>query len=141
MLRAKPSEVGAVGIDLVEIRKIGRLLSHGKARLSRFFSSCELKPLQAKNRTSSPRVSYNSMKRLACAFAGKEAVFKALGRGWGQGMRWNDVCLSRGHDGSWSVKLIGHAAERLKEIGGSHVAVSMTVSKGHAIAQAVVIML
>lgn len=103
-----------------------RLASHGQRRLARVFTPSELGPRP-------PRPS-----RLACVFAVKEAVFKALGRGWGQGMRWNEVRVGRLPGGRWTVRLRGNARKRLAELDGTAVGIAAAAGRGYAAACAVV---
>lgn len=76
--------------------------------------------------------------RLACVFAVKEAVFKSLGRGWGQGVSWNEVCVARDGNGGWAVSLKGRALQRLREMGGGCVEVCAAAAGKHAVGQAFV---
>lgn len=117
-------EVAGIGIDIIEVPRIHRLLAHGDGRLGRVFTPAEL------SITGSRRDEC-----LATVFAIKEAIFKALGRGWGQGMRWEDVSTSRDAEGCWAATLQGNAARRLASLGAEHISVSACVAGGHAIAQ------
>lgn len=69
-------------------------------------------------------------------FAVKEAVFKSLGRGWGQGMRWREVSVAREGGGRWSVSLRGQVLRRLRALGGDRVETCVSTTGNHAIAQA-----
>src|SRR5690606_23166762 len=48
---------------------------------------------------------------LAVRFAAKEAVFKALGTGWGRGVSWLDVEVAGGGGGAQAVVRAGGAAQ------------------------------
>jgi holo-[acyl-carrier protein] synthase len=138
MSRARPSDAIAIGIDIVELRKISRLLMHGPSRLRRVFNPCEI---HARNESVPPSVppdNRGTTRRLACIFAGKEAIFKALGRGWGQGVRWNDISLKQDADGRWSGELEGGTLERLREVGGVRLAISISAGVDHVVAQATI---
>ncbi|MCX6340377.1 MAG: 4'-phosphopantetheinyl transferase superfamily protein [Candidatus Aureabacteria bacterium] len=136
MSRTCSSELVAIGIDVVEISKVRTLLSYGPLRLNRVFGPPEL--ARAGNaRSAAPlNASRCLIRRMACAFAVKEAVFKSLGRGWGQGMRWSEVCATRGENGRWSVTLRGQALQRLRTLGGSRVEACVSTAGNHTIAQA-----
>jgi holo-[acyl-carrier protein] synthase len=138
MSRTCSSELIAIGIDVVEISKVRNLLSYGPRRVERVFSSTELaaagNPATAAPLKDSPRL----MREMACTFAIKEAVFKSLGRGWGQGMRWREVCATREESGCWSVSLHGKALRRLRALGGSRVEACVSSAGNHAIAQAII---
>ena len=118
----------SIGIDVVEIDAVRRLLSHGVSRLRRVFTPPELRE-RGVSRSAILRIA-----RLACVFAAKEAVFKALGRGWGQGMRWNEVCVVRLPGGRWAARLEGNAEKRFRELGGSALEIAAGAGRGHAMA-------
>ena len=122
----------SIGIDVVEIDAVRRLLSHGVSRLRRVFAPAELRG-RGISRSSILRIA-----RFACVFAAKEAVFKALGRGWGQGMRWNEVCVVRLPGGRWAARLDGHAGKRFRELGGSALEIAAGAGRGHAMACAMI---
>jgi holo-[acyl-carrier protein] synthase len=74
---------------------------------------------------------------LAVRFAAKEAVMKAIGTGWAEGVRWVDIETIPGADRSSErlrLCLRGRAAEHAARRGGrrSHLAVSR--SRTHALA-------
>lgn len=121
----------SIGVDIVEVDAVGRLCSRGMRRLGRVFTPAELGGCRASGH---PRA---RIERLACIFAAKEAVFKALGRGWGQGMRWNEVCVVRLARGGLAARLGGNAKKRLRELGGSGISISAAAVRGHAMACAV----
>ncbi|MEJ2745314.1 MAG: 4'-phosphopantetheinyl transferase superfamily protein [bacterium] len=133
MSRACSRELVAIGIDVVEVDKVHNLLSYGRRRLRRVFNLAELAMAGEPN----PHHFHRSPSRvLACVFAVKEAVFKSLGRGWGQGVRWSEVCVGREGSGHWSVSLSGQALHRLKELGGDLVQVCAAAAGKHAMGQA-----
>lgn len=133
MSRACSRELAAIGIDVVEIGKVHDLLSYGHRRVRRVFNPTEL----AMSGGPTPiRLDHPSAGMPACVFAVKEAVFKALGRGWGQGVRWSEVCVGRGGDGRWSVSLKGRSLYRLREMGGDCVEVCAAAAGRYAVGQA-----
>jgi holo-[acyl-carrier protein] synthase len=134
MSRTPSGELLAVGVDIVDIGELRRLLSYPGDRLRRVFSPSELALLKG----STPEPDRSVATRLAVSFAAKEAVFKALGRGWGQGTEWSDVSLLRNEEGRWSVSLRGKTGQRLSEIGGGRVEVCACHWGTHALAQAVI---
>lgn len=133
MSKACSSELVAIGIDVVEIGKVHNLLSYGHRRARRVFNPTEL---AVAGLPAAFHVDRSPKGGLACVFAVKEAVFKSLGRGWGQGVRWCQVCVSRERNGGWSVSLNGRALHRLKELGGDRVEVCATAAGRHAVGQA-----
>ncbi|MCX6353269.1 MAG: 4'-phosphopantetheinyl transferase superfamily protein [Candidatus Aureabacteria bacterium] len=124
MSRKSLGNLIAIGVDIVEVERVAGLIAHGAERLSRIFTPCEL---------TAPSMSLREY--LARSFAVKEAMFKALGRGWGQGMRWGEVATRRVGKGCTRVTLSGRAARRLRAIGGSRVDAQAFTVAGHAFAQ------
>lgn len=68
---------------------------------------------------------------LAARFAAKEAVMKALGTGWGRGVRWVDIEVVRRPGSAPEVALHGETA-RLSD--GAKFLVSLSHTREHAIA-------
>ncbi len=118
------------GLDLVEVARIAVLAErHGDRFLKRVFTDTEIG-------YSMPRAA--RYQHLAGRFAAKEAVFKALGTGWGQGVGWKLVEVVPGEEGRPEVRLSGAAADRLGSMGGHRVHLSITHTEGLAAASAVV---
>ena len=71
-------------------------------------------------------------------FAAKEAVAKALGTGFSGGvMPWN-ISVVHDEKGAPSAELTGAAKERLEQIGGAGVRISLSHEEDSAIAFAVI---
>jgi holo-[acyl-carrier protein] synthase len=118
------------GLDLVEVARIAALAEkHGDRFLKRVFTAAEIE-------YSMPRAA--RYQHLAGRFAAKEAVFKALGTGWGQGVGWKLVEVVPDEGGRPEVRLSGAAADRLGSMGGRRVHLSITHTDGLAAASAVV---
>lgn len=119
----------AIGIDLVEITRIeGVFTRRGERFRDRVFAEGEISYCE---RRVSKFASY------AARFAAKEAVMKALGTGWSDGVGWRDVEVVRGSNGAPAVQLHGRALERMNEIGATKAHLSLTHSGNLAIAQVV----
>jgi len=123
------SAILGIGVDLVEISRIGGLLErHGERFLSRVFTEGERRHACK---------SVRPAERLAGRFAVKEAVLKALGTGKSQGIRWIDVETLPDPAGKPVVRLHGQAVRWLKWKGGGHFHVSIAHDGGKAIAFAI----
>jgi holo-[acyl-carrier protein] synthase len=111
-----------LGLDLVEVRRVGRMLSrHGRRFLDRCFAPGEVtRPGDAEH--------------VAGLLAAKEAAFKALGSGWGGGVGWRDPVVERGDTGSPRLVFAGIAAARATELGTRTVHLSITHTAGVAVA-------
>jgi holo-[acyl-carrier protein] synthase len=116
-----------IGIDLVEVARIGRLLErHGERAIERICNPGE---------ATLDRVALDQ--HVAGLFAAKEAVLKALGTGWAQGTAFRQVEVVRTPGGAPQVRLHGVAAERAAALGASRVHLSITHERGFAAAVAV----
>lgn len=118
-----------IGLDLVDLSRIARVQArHGEAFVGRF---C---------RPGEPQIRQGGawIEHLGGLWAAKEAVLKALGTGWAQGLTLRQVEVVRGPGGAPSVRLHAAAAARLEEIGGTSVHLTITHERGHAAAVAIV---
>lgn len=119
----------AIGIDLVEITRIEEVFARRAERFrDRVFAEGEISYCE---RRASKFASY------AARFAAKEAVMKALGTGWSDGVGWKDIEVVSGSSGAPALQLHGRAFERLNEIGATKVHLSLTHSGNLAIAQVI----
>lgn len=115
--------VHGVGIDLVEIDELSAIVSRrGQRFLDRVFTVRELAYANAKQK---PLI------HLGARLAAKEAAFKALGTGWGNGVGFHDVeIVIEGWGTAPFLVVSGGFAERLSERGWEASKVSLTHS-GH----------
>jgi holo-[acyl-carrier protein] synthase len=114
-------QVVAHGIDLVDIARIEAMLAeHGRRFAERCFTDRERRYADR-----SPR---QRAQRYAARFACKEAVLKALGTGWREGISWRDIEVSRAPSGRPGLVLTGRCLELAAELGidGWHVSLSHT---------------
>jgi len=110
-----------VGIDLVPVKRVAALLErHGTRLLARCFSAGE--------------VTRNDPEHVAGLLAAKEAAFKALGTGWGEGVGWTHVTVRRDECGRPVLDLNGAAAARARALGSDAAHLSLTHAGGHALA-------
>ena len=119
----------AIGVDLVEIPRIEAVFTRRGDRFrKRVFTEGEISYCE---RRASKLASY------AARFAAKEAVMKALGTGWSDGVGWKDIEVVSSPSGAPMIQLHRNALERMREIGATRVLVSLTHSGELAIAQIV----
>jgi holo-[acyl-carrier protein] synthase len=118
--------IKGIGIDTVQLARIARVhAEYGEKFLARILTDVEREYVR---RWADP------VPRIAGRFAAKEACMKALGTGWGAGIRWRDIEVRRGPAGAPEAHLSGRAAERLAELGASRVHCTITHSEDHAMA-------
>jgi holo-[acyl-carrier protein] synthase len=117
-----------VGLDLVEIERVRRAWErHGERFVRRILSDAERASLHG-----------DPAAFLAARLAAKEAVFKALGTGWAGGVTWRDVEVLRSPSGAPEVCLGGVARRLCAQRGGAVVHVSLSHTRRHAAAVAVI---
>lgn len=120
----------AIGTDIVEIQRIASALERqGDKFVQRILTESEIVEYQARG---------NSVAFLAKRFAAKEAIAKALGTGIGRGISFQHMIVSNDSEGAPQVELQASAAERLKQIGGSNVLLSLSDEKNYALAYIVI---
>ncbi len=115
-----------VGIDIVDIGRMRRALERqGERFVSRVYTKGE----QAYCRAHRDPVPY-----FAARFAVKEALFKALGTGWAQGITWHDAEVQKADSGAPRLALAGRAEEISKSLGTTNIHISLSHSEEAAIA-------
>ena len=113
------------GVDIIEVERVQQVLDRwGQRFLDRIFTEGE----QTYCRGRAPN--------LAARFAAKEATMKALGTGV-RGVSWKDIEVVRARSGAPSIRLTGRAQQRFESLGLSHLALSMSHTKGNAVAMVV----
>ncbi len=119
----------AIGIDLVEVSRLEDVFARrGERFRARVFTEGEISYCEA---LGSKFASY------AARFAAKEAVMKALGTGWSEGVGWKDIEVVSTPGVAPAITLHKQARDRMREIGASRVHVSLTHSGNLAVAQVV----
>ena len=117
-----------VGIDLVELSRMEEIYSrHPERLLQRICREGEIKPRRGKA----------LIQHIGGLFAAKEAVLKALGTGWDQGLGFRQVEVMQGDGGGPTIALHGRAAEHANEMGVDRIHISITHEREYAAAFAV----
>lgn len=117
----------AHGIDLIEVERIARMLSEHPERFrDRVFTPDEIAYCESSRK--------RAAEHFAARFAAKEAVLKALGTGWRDGIAWTDIEVRRDPAGAPSIRLSGEAQRvaESKGITGWLVSISHTASLAQA---------
>lgn len=123
---------GAVGLgmDIVEIARMRTILQRTPSFRTRVFSEDERAYCDA---TAAPEVHY------ATRFAAKEAVVKALGTGFSQGIGVRDIEVRRNAKGRPYVVLSGRAKEVARDQGVRELPLSLSYTHTDAVACAMAI--
>lgn len=75
--------------------------------------------------------------RVAGRFAAKEAIFKALGTGWSQGIGWQQIEILPDPQGAPQATLSGPALAKLLALGATRCRVSISHQGEYAVAFAI----
>jgi holo-[acyl-carrier protein] synthase len=116
----------ALGVDLVAIPRVEALLArHGERFLARVFTAEERSACLSRARPG---------QHLAARLAAKEAAMKALGTGWGRGVRWLDVAVAAARGGGPRLQLDGVALRHAESLGIQRTLVSLSHDGDYAVA-------
>lgn len=117
-----------LGLDVVELGRIRALYErHGERFTTRICRPGEIQPRQG-----------NALiEHLGGLFAAKEAVLKALGTGWAQGLSLRMVEVCRDRSGAPSIRLHDAAEARARELGVARTLLSISHERTFAAAVAV----
>lgn len=126
---ALEGQVG-LGVDIVEIARMRAILERAPNFRTRVYSEEERAYCDA---TATPEVHY------ATRFAAKEAVLKALGTGFSQGIGVRDVEVKRSAKGRPYVVLSGRAKDVARERGVRELPLSLSYTHTDAVACAMAI--
>jgi holo-[acyl-carrier protein] synthase len=119
----------STGIDLAEVARIRRALEDprtGARFCRRVFTAAEIAYCEGKRR--------GKYESYAGRFAAKEAVMKALGRGWGAQVCWLDIEVARASSGKPDIVLHEKTGARAARLGIRRWALSITHTADHGMA-------
>ena len=122
----------STGVDLAEVDRIQTALEHrrtGRRFRDRVFTEKEIAYCEKKRR--------GKYESYAGRFAAKEAVMKALGRGWGAKVRWLDIEVARARSGKPEIVLHDKTAQLAAALGIRRWALSITHTKQHGLASVI----
>lgn len=122
----------SVGVDLAQVERIQKALEDpriGKRFRERVFTAKEIQYCEKKRR--------GRYESYAGRFAAKEAVMKALGRGWGAKVCWLDIEVARAPSGKPEIVLHDKTALLAEELGIRRWALSITHTAEHGLAYVV----
>jgi holo-[acyl-carrier protein] synthase len=119
----------SVGVDMVEVERIQKALEDsriGKRFRDRVFTAKEIQYCESKRR--------GRYESYAGRFAAKEAVMKALGRGWGSKVSWLDIEVARARSGKPEIVLHDKTERLAEELGIRRWSLSITHTERHGLA-------
>ena len=104
------------GIDLLEVKRIKKIyLNYQNKFLKKIFTDSEIKQIK-KNE--------NVYYKIAGKFSAKEAVVKAMGTGFSDGIKIKDIEIINLKNGKPIINLYGKAKKRIGNIESSSVSIS-----------------
>ena len=115
----------SIGVDIVEIERMRQILARTPNFKTRVFSETERAYC---DKTARPECHY------ATRFAAKEAVLKALGTGFSEGIGVRDVEVVLNAKGKPQVKLYRRAAEKAQELDIRDIPISLSYTQDDAVA-------
>jgi holo-[acyl-carrier protein] synthase len=116
-----------IGVDIVAVRRLQAALERrrtGTRFRERVFTPAEVAYCRGRR---------NVYESYAARFAAKEATMKALGRGFGEGISWRDIEITRG-TGAPTVRLAGGALARAEAMGVRQLHLSLSHADDLAVA-------
>ena len=119
-----------LGVDIVEIARMEKILTRSPNFAFRVFSEAERSYCEAHHR---PAVHY------ATHFAAKEAVLKALGTGFSNGIACTDVEVTHDENGKPFVTLHGRAREVADSLQILEMPISLSRTSETAVANAIAV--
>lgn len=119
-----------LGVDIVEVDRMKRILERTPSFAERVFSPDECAYC---NRMASPATHY------ALRFAAKEAIVKALGTGFSDGIGVRDIEVVRTKSGRPIAKLSGRAQQVAQEQGVRELSISLSYTHTDAVACAMAV--
>ena len=119
-----------VGVDMLEIERMERVMARRPNFVVRVFTDEERAYCEKSAR---PAEHY------AARFAAREAVLKALGTGFSEGIGLRDVSVARDGSGRPRAVLAGRAAEMVRERGVREIALSISHTRDVAVANAIAV--
>jgi holo-[acyl-carrier protein] synthase len=117
------------GVDLAEVDRIQAAIEDekiGRRFRARVYTVNEIAYCEKKRR--------GKYESYAGRFAAKEAVMKALGRGWGSKVAWNEIEVVRARSGKPDIQLHDKTAVLAAQLGIRRWVLSITHTKDHALA-------
>lgn len=117
-----------IGTDIIEVDRIENMIEkHGDLFIERVYTPAEIEYCAGRKAAT---------QHYAGRWAAKEAVLKAMGTGWAQGIQWTDIEVANEMGGKPNIRLAGTARELCEKMRVSEMMISISHCKSHATAYA-----
>jgi holo-[acyl-carrier protein] synthase len=124
----RPLSLLGIGTDIIECSRITQMIEkHGDVFLTRVFTPNEIEYCQQRKAAD---------QHYAGRWAAKEAVLKALGTGWSQGIQWTNVEVVNQPGGKPNINLDGKALEISMQMGIQEMMITISHCRKYAVAYA-----
>jgi holo-[acyl-carrier protein] synthase len=112
------SSVIGIGTDIVECLRIANMIEkHEDVFINRVYTTDEIQYCAGRK---------SATQHYAGRWAAKEAILKAMGTGWSNGIQWTDIEIDNHMGGKPFVKLHGAALEQSRARGISEILISIS---------------
>lgn len=115
-----------IGVDICSVPRLAAL----RARYGRRFLNRVFTPIEQERCGEGPAAD----ERYAARFAAKEALMKAAGVGWSNGLNFNDIEVRTEDTGQPRLTLTGQASRKIEELGVSALHLSLSHERDAAVA-------
>ena len=124
-------KVYGIGTDITEISRVADMLArHGDSFKNLTFTEQEIRYCEGHK---------NSDENFAARWSAKEAILKALGTGYADGIRWRDLEIRNLLSGKPIVVIGGRVLEIARELNLCDFQISMSHCKKYATATAIIL--
>jgi len=117
-----------VGTDMIEVKRVEKMVSKGRQYLETIFTEKEMDYCDGKARKS---------EHYAARYAAKEAILKALGTGWRDGLAYSEIEILNDDLGKPEVFLHGEVKKLMDHLHINRTFVSLSHIRETAIALAI----
>jgi holo-[acyl-carrier protein] synthase len=109
--------VFGIGTDIIEVERIKKQLENNSGLREKLFTSHEIAYCENKK---------NKAQHYAARFAAKEAFLKAIGTGWREGLKFNEIEVTNDKMGKPMIVLSGKTKDFVDQINITNIQVSLT---------------
>lgn len=121
--------IKGIGTDIIEVERVKKAVLDDNGFIERLFSNDEIDYCNSKSKREI---------HFAARFAAKEAFFKALGTGWRDGMKWEEISVKNDKLGKPEVELQGKTLDIFRKKNMEKINLSISHTKLYAVAFVVI---